>query len=91
MKRRLSAMAAGVTAALVPVVTFAQEHGGATFEAHSRATDPGADWGVVMFITAIATAGLFLLATLGYLYRRERGLEWPFQRPDAPHGDHGAH
>ena len=92
MKRRLSAVAAGVAAAMLPVVTFAQEHGdGATFEAHSRATEPGADWAVVMLVTAIATLGPFLLAAIGYGYRRVRGLEWPFQRPDAPHADHGAH
>lgn len=88
MKRRMSAMAAGVSAgitgALLPLVTFAQEQG-VDFEAQNRATDPGGDWGTVMFVTVLATAGLFLLAALGYGYRRTRGLDWSFQRPDAEH------
>ena len=91
MKRRLAAIGAGIAGALAPLATFAQEHGGAEFEAASRATDPGADWGVVMLITVIATGALFLLAAIGYAYRRERNLEWAFQKPDAPHADHGAH
>lgn len=89
MKRRLGAMAAGFTSAMLPLVALAQEHGGGTeFEAASRATDPSTDWGVVMLVTAVATLGLFLLTAIGYGYRRVRGLDWAFQKPDAPHAEH---
>lgn len=88
MKRRMSAMVGGVTAgitgALLPLVTFAAESG-TDFEAQNRAADPGADWGVVMLVTVLATVGLFLVAAIGYGYRRVRGLDWAFQRPDAEH------
>lgn len=89
MKRRLSAVAAGLGAALLPLVARAQEHGGGVdFEAASRAADPSDGFGAIMIVTIAATVGLFLLSTIGYLYRRERGLEWRFQQPDAPHADH---
>ena len=45
----------------------------------------------VLFVTAFAVAGLFAVTSLGYLYRRERHLDWPFQAPAAPHDDHAAH
>lgn len=88
LTRRISAMALGAVAAATPVIAAAQEHGGATFEAHSRATDASADWGMVVLVTILSAGGLFVLATLGYLYRRQRGLDWAFQKPDAPHDDH---
>jgi hypothetical protein len=87
-KRRISAVALGAAGAAMPLIAAAQEHGGATFEAHSRATEAGGDWGTVMLVTVLSTGGLFLVATLGYLYRRQRGLDWAFQKPDAPHDEH---
>lgn len=86
MKRRMLALVSGVSAAMLPVVAGAVER--PTYEASSRALDAGADIGSVMLVTILATAGLFLVAAIGYLYRRERGLEWRFQQPDAPHEDH---
>jgi len=81
----VGSMAAGAAGAWLPLVASAQ---GADFDAASRAMEPTGDSAMIMFVTAGATALLFLLSAIGYLYRRERGLEWPFQRPDAPHSDH---
>jgi len=36
----------------------------------------------------VALTALFVTLALGYLYRRERGLDWPFQAPAVPHDDH---
>jgi hypothetical protein len=30
---------------------------------------------------------VFVGSAVGYLYRRERGLDWEFQRPDEPHDE----
>ena len=88
LKRRISAMLLGAAAAAMPIIAAAQEHGGSTFEAHSRATEASADWGMVTLITVLGAGALLLVTTIGYLYRRERGLEWAFQQPDAPHDEH---
>jgi uncharacterized membrane protein len=87
MKRRISAMVLGVAMAAMPLVAAAQESE-STFEAASRAASPTADWGTVMLVTALSLVALVLVTSLGYLYRRERGLDWAFQKPDAPHDDH---
>ncbi len=84
MRRRIGAAVAGAGAALLPLVVFA--HGGEAALA-SRALPAPGDMKVVI-VAALALVGVFLTAPIGYLYRRERHLDWAFQRPDAPAGDH---
>ncbi len=89
MVRRLIASVSGFVLALsAPALALAAEGPGTTFEAASRSMDPSADWSTIVLVTALSLAGLFLLATIGYMFRRERGLDWEFQKPDAPHDDH---
>ena len=90
MVRRVMAAVSGfILAVSMPVLAFAADGPSETsFEAASRATDPSGDWTTIMFVTVLSLAGLFLLATLGYMFRRERQLDWEFQKPDAPHDDH---
>ncbi|MEE8422287.1 MAG: hypothetical protein V3S31_05875 [Dehalococcoidia bacterium] len=77
---RAGALLAGAVAASVPAMALAQE---------SRALSTTGDlWRVVLF-TFAGLGGLLLVAAIGYLYRRERGLAWEFQKPDAsPHDAH---
>ncbi|MCA9846664.1 MAG: hypothetical protein KC461_12855 [Dehalococcoidia bacterium] len=90
MVRRLIAAASGLLLAVsMPAFALAAEgHAESTFDAHSRALDPSADWTMIMTLTALTLGGLFLLTTIGYMYRRQRNLDWQFQKPDAPHDDH---
>jgi len=90
MVRRVMAAVSGfILAVSMPALAFAAEgHGETSFEAASRSMDPSADWTTIMLVTGLSLAGLFLLATLGYMFRRERQLDWEFQKPDAPHDDH---
>ena len=89
MVRRLIAVISGVLFAVAaPAAAWAAEEGGTTFEAAERAMDPSADWSTIVLVTLLAVGGLFLLATIGYMYRRERNLDWEFQKPDAPRNDH---
>lgn len=87
MKRRISAMFLGAAMAAMPLVAGAAESESG-FVAASRATSPSDDWGTIMLITALSLVGLFLVTALGYLYRRERGLDWAFQKPDPPADHH---
>ena len=70
----LIALAVGLLAAAVPGIAVAQ----------SRELDTSDDAIGVIAITALAILGLLLVAGIGYMYRRERGLEWDFQKPDEP-------
>lgn len=89
MVRRLIASVSGFVLALsAPAFSLAAEGPANTFEAASRSTDPSADWFTIVLVTVLSLAGLFLLATIGYMFRRERGLDWEFQKPDAHHEDH---
>lgn len=87
MKRRISAMFLGAAMAAMPLVASATESETA-FHAADRATAPSGDWGTIMLVTALSLVGLFLVTVLGYLYRRERGLDWAFQKPDPPAEHH---
>lgn len=88
MVRRLMGAVSGLFLAVVmPALAFAAEGTETSFEAAERSMDPAADWTTIMIVTALSLGGLFLLATLGYMYRRERNLDWEFQKPDAPHHD----
>jgi hypothetical protein len=42
-----------------------------------------------MLAAAGCIAAIFLIATLGRLYQRQRGLRWRFQDPDPVQDDHG--
>lgn len=75
MTRWLSSLV-GLLLAALPAAAMATEEG--------RALDPPADWGPVLVVTLLSLLGLALLGAIGYLYRRERGLDWDFQKPDAP-------
>ncbi len=88
MVRRLIAAASGLLLAVsVPAFAFAAE-GQTEFEAHGRSLDPSTDWTMIMILTTLALLGLFAVTTIGFMYRRERKLDWEFQKPDAPHDDH---
>jgi uncharacterized membrane protein YdcZ (DUF606 family) len=73
---------------IAPDVALAAQPSEVTFQAEERALGLGVDWNVPFWATIGGTLGMFLLIGVGYLYRRERGLDWAFQRPDAPHDDH---
>ena len=73
--RRLSALLVGLVLGLLPATALAV-HG-------SRDLGRPADWQPGMLLTLLATLGIVVLATLGSLYLRHRGIEWEFQRPDA--------
>ena len=66
---------------MTPIASLAAE------ESSSRAIDRPDDWETSMMLVAGAALGILLLASLGYLYMRARGLEWAFQRPDPPAHD----
>lgn len=87
MSRVVRACALGFVLAALPMVAFAAEE--ATSDVVSRALPAPADTFTVALVAVLAVLGLFVVAALGYLYRRERHLEWEFQRPDAPHHDGG--
>ena len=42
---------------------------------------------MIVLITLLALTALFVTLTFGYLYRRERHLDWAFQAPAVPHDD----
>ena len=82
MLRRIGAMTVGVAAAVQPLLALAED--AKASEAVSRALGAPAGIGGVVLVTVCALLGLFAVAGLGFLYRRERRLDWVFQRPDAP-------
>ena len=53
----------------------------------TRALETGEDLRKVVLVTLLAVAAVVLVATLGYLYRRQRQLAWEFQKPDPPADD----
>ncbi len=73
--RRLAAAGVGAAVAAWPVLAAAQGGGG-------RAVDAADDFWKVTLVTALGAGALLLVAAIGYLYRRERGLAWDFQLPD---------
>ena len=72
---RAVAVAVGVALAMMPALAEAQGAGG-------RALGTADDFWKVGLLTALGVAALLAVAAIGYLYRRERGLAWEFQRPD---------
>lgn len=77
MTARASAVATGVLAAALPLVAGAEET--------RRWLGLPIDGVMIGFATVGGLLAVFAVATLGYLYRRERHLDWEFQKPDAPH------
>lgn len=87
------ALVAGVLAialvtALAPELALAAEPTEVTFHAEERALSLSGDWGTAFWATIGGTLAMFALISIGYLYRRERGLDWDFQKPDVPHDTH---
>ena len=74
MTRYVSVMIGLIFAVLPSSVTAAE--GG-------RSLDRPADWSSVLMVTVLLLLGLSVLGAIGYLYRRERGLDWDFQKPDS--------
>ena len=64
---------AGVLAALLPSIAAAS-HG-------DRALDPPADMGTALLLAGLVLAAGLVLTSIGYLYRRQRGLHWDYQLP----------
>lgn len=82
MTARASGLATGALAAALPLVAAAKEPVQAAGE---RGLELPGDGLTIGFATAGVLLAVFVVATLGYLYRRERNLDWEFQKPDAPH------
>lgn len=78
--KRVVGLAVGLFVALAPAVALASEGG--------RSLESAADLGTVVLVTLLALAALAVVISVGYLYRRERGLDWEFQKPDAPDDHH---
>ena len=87
MKRWIDAAVVGAGMALFPLIALAEGPKGAA-AAEGRAVAPPPDMSMILLLTALALTAVFVTAGLGYLYRRERHLDWPFQAPAVPHDDH---
>ncbi len=82
MAARASGLATGALAAALPLVAAAKEPVQAAGE---RGLGLQGDAVMIGFATVGVLLTVFLVAVFGYLYRRERHLDWEFQKPDAPH------
>jgi hypothetical protein len=83
MTARASALATGALAAVLPLIAAAQQPLQQATE--ERGLGLQGDAVMIGFATAGVLLVVFVVAALGYLYRRERNLDWEFQQPDAPH------
>ena len=84
MTARASALAAGTLMSALPLVAGAKEPAGAMEVADRSLGLPGDAVGIG-FAAVGGLLALFAVVAVGYLYRRERHLDWEFQKPDAPH------
>jgi len=66
----------GLLLASSPAIAMATEEG--------RSLEAPSDASTVFIVTVLTLLGMALVGGIGYLYRRERGLDWDFQKPDAP-------
>ena len=73
---------------LLPGIASAADPVRVAFDAADRSMEPGIDAQMIVWVTIFSVLALFAISSIGYLYRRERGLDWEFQKPDAPHDDH---
>ena len=78
----------GVGMALLPLVALADGPAGAGGVVQGRGVPVPHDMSMIVAVTALSLAALFVTLSAGYLYRRERHLDWPFQAADVPHDDH---
>ena len=76
LRRRIGALGAGLLTAALPLAVHAAEAGGRALARPAGST-------TAILATLGAIGALLLVSALGYLYERQRGLEWDFQRPDA--------
>ena len=83
-----SVLVAALALALLPGAALAAESAEHSFEAANRSLGLDSDWQFAFWASIFGVALLFGVGAVGYLYRRERGLDWEFQKPDAPHDDH---
>lgn len=83
MTARASALAAGTLMAALPLVAGAKEPADAMEVADRSLGLPGDAVGIG-FAAVGGLLALFAVVAVGYLYRRERHLDWDFQKPDAP-------
>lgn len=79
-----SAVAAGT--ALSPLVALAEGPAGGAVQ--GRAVAAPHDMPMIIGVTAVSLIALIATAGVGYLYRRERHLDWPFQAADVAHDEH---
>ncbi|MFA7248667.1 MAG: hypothetical protein WC273_03470 [Dehalococcoidia bacterium] len=90
MRRLIGAAVAGAGMALLPLIALAEGPAQGAL-AQGRAVAPPHDMTAIVLVTVLVLAGFFAVLGVGYLYRRERHLDWVFQAPAAPHDDHAAH
>ena len=90
MKRMLSAAVMGAGMALLPLVALAADptSHAAPIAIEGRGVPMPADMSTIVFMTLLGLTALFVVLAIGYLYRRERSLDWDFQAPAVPHDDH---
>jgi hypothetical protein len=79
VRRWLGSMIA-LFVALVPAVARASEG--------ERSLAGAVDLTAVVLMTLLALGVVAVVLSIGYLYRRERGLDWDFQKPDASDDQH---
>ncbi len=71
---RLAATIGGAVAAALPGVAAAQEG--------LRELPAPADTTTAVTLTVLGVATLFVIASIAFLYRRQRDLSWDYQLPD---------
>lgn len=80
--RGLASRSAGVSAGLVAAGLPALARAAA---GEGRGLEPSPDFSTVALVTVLTAGGILLLASLGRMYQRHRGIRWRFQDPDSPH------
>lgn len=84
MTARASALLAGGIASALPLLATAAEVP-ETAEIANRGLGLPGNGVMIGFATVGGLLAIFAVVALGYLYRRERHLDWTFQKPDEPH------
>ena len=72
--RRLAGVLLGLLAAALPAAAAA--HDG------QRELDAPADTEVALLLLGLGLLGTFVVISIGFLYRRQRGLRWDYQLPE---------
>lgn len=71
---RVGALWAGALVALLPAVASAEEV--------KRALDKPADSDAALLMLGLGFLVMFVLSSIGFLYRRQRSLRWEYQLPE---------